>query len=120
MINAMFSHEEPQTGPSSTLAWSVDVSNPNSPRALDGLARLLSLDMRVIDPAWIVHRYAMLGVLTDQGLPVQDMGLLDAPENAPGVNTMAGTTCPECGNRTVIHRDGCDVCTACGFVGQCG
>jgi ribonucleoside-diphosphate reductase alpha chain len=25
----------------------------NYPRALDGLARLLSLDMRVIDPAWI-------------------------------------------------------------------
>ena len=25
----------------------------NYPRALDGLARMLSLDMRVVDPAWI-------------------------------------------------------------------
>ncbi len=86
VIDAMFSRGEPQTGPSGTLAWSVDVDNPatgesftvtlkevnlpghdgvivtrpcavgfsgNYPRALDGLARLLSLDMRVIDPAWI-------------------------------------------------------------------
>jgi ribonucleoside-diphosphate reductase alpha chain len=28
--------------------------------------------------------------------------------------------CPECGNPTVIHKDGCDFCTACGYVGQCG
>ncbi len=86
VIDAMFSRGEPQTGPSGTLAWSVDVENPatgealtvtlkevnlpghdgaivtrpcavgfsgNYPRALDGVARLLSLDMRVIDPAWI-------------------------------------------------------------------
>ena len=79
------------------------------PRALDGLCKLLSLDMRVIDPAWIgmklrkllnypeplgdfmakvpgseksqtwpstvayvarlmIHRYAMLGMLTRRGL----------------------------------------------------
>ena len=86
VIDAMFSRDEPHTGPSGTLAWAVDVRNPSSgeeftatlkevvlpgpdgtahmrpcalglagnyPRALDGLARVLSLDMRVIDPAWI-------------------------------------------------------------------
>ena len=86
VLDAMFSRDEPLTGPSGTLAWSVDVNNPatgeaftltlkevnltghdgstvtrpcalgfsgNYPRAMDGLARLLSLDMRVIDPAWI-------------------------------------------------------------------
>lgn len=198
VIDAMFSQREPQTGPSGTLAWSVDVDNPatgesftvtlkevnlqgqdgvivtrpcalgfsgNYPRALDGLARLLSLDMRIIDPAWIgmklrkllnyaeplghfmafvpglphaerrqqtwpstvayiarliIHRYAMLGVLDEEGFPLRDMGVLDAPKNQTVSSTMAGKNCPECGNPTVIHKDGCDFCTACGYVGQCG
>ncbi|CAN5201496.1 hypothetical protein BH11PSE9_BH11PSE9_34380 [soil metagenome] len=138
----------------------------NYPRALDGLARLLSLDMRVIDPAWIgmklrkllnyaeplghfmafvpglprgerrqqtwpstvaymarliIHRYAMLGVLDEQGFPLRDMGVLEASGEANDrASVMAGRVCTECGNATVIHRDGCDFCTACGDVGQCG
>jgi ribonucleoside-diphosphate reductase alpha chain len=198
VMDAMFSQGEPQTGPSGTLAWSVDVDNPatgesftvtlkevnlqghdgvvvtrpcavgfsgNYPRAMDGLARLLSLDMRVIDPAWIgmklrkllnyaeplghfmafvpglpnaerrqqtwpstvayiarliIHRYAMLGVLDEQGFPLRDMGVLDTPKDQATPTTMAGKACPECGNPTVIHKDGCDFCTACGYVGQCG
>jgi ribonucleoside-diphosphate reductase alpha chain len=142
----------------------------NYPRALDGLARLLSLDMRVIDPAWIgmklrkllnyaeplghfmafvpglphgqqrqqvwpstvaylarliIHRYALLGVLDEEGSPLREMGVLQSPHAAaPGsVRTpspQAGKPCPECGNATVIHKDGCDFCTACGYVGQCG
>jgi ribonucleoside-diphosphate reductase alpha chain len=148
----------------------------NYPRALDGLARLLSLDMRVMDPAWIgmklrkllnvgeplghfmapvpgerrqqtwpstvayiarlvIHRYAMLGVLDEHGFPVQAMGILAAPAAKPvatdatagtvlpapvNLATMAGKACPECGNHTLIHKDGCEFCTACGFVGQCG
>ncbi|ACB36508.1 ribonucleoside-diphosphate reductase, adenosylcobalamin-dependent [Leptothrix cholodnii SP-6] len=146
----------------------------NYPRALDGLARLLSLDMRVIDPAWIgmklrkllnvgeplghfmapipgqkrqqiwpstvayvarlvIHRYAMLGVLTEEGEPVSAMGVLAAPQRAVAAGAssgaavsgaasapMAGSPCPECGNATMIHKDGCDFCTSCGFVGACG
>ena len=153
----------------------------NYPRALDGLARLLSLDMRVMDPAWIgmklrkllnvgeplghfmapvpglshdqrrqqiwpstvayiarlvIHRYAMLGVLDEKGLPLNEMGILAAPqarsggqaasgqavaaELSAGPGTMAGKPCPECGNHTLINKDGCEFCTACGFVGQCG
>ena len=136
----------------------------NYPRALDGLARLLSLDMRVIDPAWIgmklrkllnvgeplghfmapvpgerrqqvwpstvayvarlvIHRYAMLGVLDEQGFPLRDMGVLESPKGGSSATTpalQAGSVCPECGNPTVIHKDGCDFCTACGYVGQCG
>jgi ribonucleoside-diphosphate reductase alpha chain len=78
----MFSVDEPRTGTDGTLSWTVDVVNPASgdefvlglkeihlpdgttrpysiwlsghyPRALDGLTRILSLDMRVVDPAWI-------------------------------------------------------------------
>jgi ribonucleoside-diphosphate reductase alpha chain len=145
----------------------------NYPKALDGLARLLSLDMRVMDPGWIamklrkllnvgeplghfmapvpslhgadararrqqvwpstvayvarlvIHRYAMLGILDEAGQPLTDMGLLQtpAPKLAAAAGTLqvqAGRPCPECGNATMIHKDGCDFCTACGYVGQCG
>ena len=137
----------------------------NYPKAFDGLARLLSLDMRVIDPAWIgmklrkllnvgeplghfmapipgqrrqqvwpstvayvarliIHRYAMLGVLDEEGNPLHAMGILEAPSPKPSsavtAPVLAGRPCPECGNATLIHKDGCDFCTACGYVGQCG
>lgn len=197
VVDAMFSRDEPRTGPSGTLAWSVDLENPasgeaftltlkevtlpglghgpggtrpcavgfsgNYPRALDGLARVLSLDMRVVDPAWIgmklrkllnyaeplgqfmafvpgerrqqvwpstvaylarliIHRYAMLGVLDEAGFPLHRMGVLDTPAGAPDgqPRPMAGKPCPECGNATLIHKDGCEFCTSCGYVGQCG
>jgi len=200
VLDAMFSLDEPHTGPSGTLAWAVDIENPatgedftltlkevvlpgpdgtartrpcavgfsgNYPRALDGLARVLSLDMRVLDPAWIgmklrkllsyaeplghfmafvpsltherrqqtwpstvaymarliIHRYAMLGVLDEQGYPLQEMGILVSPEGgAAGAapKPMAGARCPECGNSTLIQKDGCSFCTACGYTGACG
>ena len=199
VIDAMFSRDEPQTGPDGTLAWAVDIHNPasdeqftvtlkevvlpdgqggsatrpcalgfsgNYPRALDGLARILSLDMRVLDPAWIgmklrkllsyaeplghfmafvpglargerrqqvwpstvayvarlvIHRYAMLGILDEDGFPLQEMGILQTPDAAAErARPMAGARCPECGNATVIHKDGCDFCTACGHIGSCG
>ena len=131
------------------------------PRSLDGLARLLSLDMRVLDPAWIgmklrkllsyseplgdfmafvpgqrrqetwpstvayvarllIHRYAMLGVLDELGYPTREMGLLETPREQSGNRIMQGALCNECGNMTVIRKDGCDFCTACGAVGSCG
>ena len=198
VLDAMFSLDDPHTGPSGTLAWAVDIENPasgedftltlkevvlpdaggntrtrpcavgfsgNYPRALDGLARVLSLDMRVIDPAWIgmklrkllsyaeplghflafvpslapqqrrqqtwpstvayiaqlmIHRYAMLGVLDEQGHPLQTMGVLMPPDDGEMAHAMAGTRCPECGNVALIRKDGCSFCTACGYVGSCG
>ena len=143
----------------------------NYPRALDGLARVLSLDMRVVDPAWIgmklrkllnyaeplghfmafvptvvpgqrrqqtwpstvaylarliIHRYAMLGVLDEEGQPLQNMGVLALPSVAVAraavltTQVMAGKPCPDCGQSTLIHKDGCDFCTSCGYVGACG
>jgi ribonucleoside-diphosphate reductase alpha chain len=82
VLDTMFSLQEPKTGTDGTLSWTVDIQNPatgedfvlglkeitlpdgvtrpysvwlsgNYPRALDGLSRILSLDMRVMDPAWI-------------------------------------------------------------------
>ena len=68
----------------------------------------------------IIDRYAMLGVLDEDGFPLRHMGVLDAPRNAAASPPMAPKACPECGNATMIHKDGCDFCTACGYVGQCG
>jgi ribonucleoside-diphosphate reductase alpha chain len=73
--------------------------------------------------ALILHRYQMLGILDERGVPVRQMGILEAPEKppAPGeARVMAGARCPECGNTTLIRKDGCDYCTACGYTGVCG
>ncbi|MER2538233.1 MAG: ribonucleoside-diphosphate reductase, adenosylcobalamin-dependent, partial [Azonexus sp.] len=190
--DALFSAKEPKTGTDGTLSWTVDINNPstgedfvlglkeitlpdgvtrpysmwlsgNYPRALDGLSKLLSLDMRVLDPAWIgmklrklidyseplgdfmafvpgsrkqqtypstvayianliIHRYSMLGILDEKGFPLQQMGILEAPENSSSNKVLPtqGKLCPECGNHTMIRKDGCDFCTACGAVGTCG
>jgi ribonucleoside-diphosphate reductase alpha chain len=189
VLDAMFALKEPKTGTDGTMSWTVDVLNPRTgddfvlglkeitlpdgitrpysvwlsgeyPRALDGLCKILSLDMRVLDPAWvgmklkkllefpeplgdfmafvpgsrkqqnfpstvsyvarlILHRYAMLGILDENGTPKQQMGILEKPaEKSTAV--MAGAKCPECANPTLIRKDGCDYCTACGYVGVCG
>jgi ribonucleoside-diphosphate reductase alpha chain len=36
------------------------------------------------------------------------------------VHPTQGKLCSECGNHTMIRKDGCDFCTACGAVGTCG
>jgi len=67
----------------------------------------------------IIHRYAMLGILDEEGHPVQAMGVLAPP--VPGAAPkMKGMRCPECSNYAVIRKDGCDFCSACGWVGVCG
>ena len=68
----------------------------------------------------VIHRYAMLGVLDEGGYPLREMGVLDAPRAGQASHVQAGRPCPECGNASMIHKDGCDFCTACGYVGQCG
>ncbi len=190
VLDHMFSVDEPRTGTDGTLSWTVDVANPASgdefvlglkeiqlpdgttrpysiwlsghyPRALDGLTRILSLDMRVVDPAWIgmklrklldyseplgdfmafvpgegrqqnwpstiaylarlvIHRYAMLGVLDERGYPTREMGILESPRAQEEPALMKGARCRECGNYTVIRKDGCDFCSACGWTGACG
>jgi len=193
MMDALFAKKEPKTGTDGTMSWTVDISNGGSgddfvlglkelvlpdgqrrpysmwlsgvyPRALDGLCKVLSLDMRVIDPAWIgmklrkllnfgeplgdfmarvpggakmesypstvsyvakliIHRYAMLDILDEQGYPVQQMGVLEIPEGQikpTGIKPLTGKICKECGNATLIKKDGCEFCTSCGAIGACG
>jgi len=195
VLDALFAKKEPKTGTDGTMSWTVDILNPVSgddfvlmlkelvlpngqrrpysvwlagvyPRALDGLCKLLSLDMRVIDPAWIgmklrkllsydeplgdfmarvpgddrqqnfpstvaylarliIHRYAMLGILDERGFPVNEMGVLEMPEEDTrgtdyALKPVHGKPCKECGNAAVIKKDGCEFCTACGEIGACG
>jgi ribonucleoside-diphosphate reductase alpha chain len=190
VLDAMFAPKEPKTGTDGTMSWTVDVLNPRTgddfvlgikeitlpdgvtrpysmwlageyPRALDGLCKILSLDMRVMDPAWIgmklkkllefpeplgdfmafvpgerrqatfpstvayvasliLHRYNMLGILDENGAPRTQMGILAAPERGTEPQVMKGSRCPECGNATLIRKDGCDWCSACGYTGTCG
>lgn len=82
ILDALMSNKEPKTGTDGTMSWAVDISNPATgddlcmflkelvlpdgtrrpysvwlagsyPRALDGLCKSLSFDLRVFDPAWV-------------------------------------------------------------------
>ena len=77
----------------------------------------------------ILHRYAMLGILDEEGFPVDEKGVMEyesdnvIPLRARSVGAMEvrpGKRCLECGNYAVIRKDGCDFCTACGATGACG
>lgn len=196
MMEALIAPREPKTGPDGTMGWICDVLNPVTgddfvlmvkelrmpdgstrpysvwgagkfPRAFEGLFKLLSLDMRIVDPAWIamklrklmkyaepqgdflarvpgtdksssfpsteayiarllIHRYTMLGILDEQGEPVEQMGVVqaEAAVNAAPAARQAppahGTECPECHLHSVIKKDGCQFCTHCGYTGACG
>ncbi|MCK9515200.1 MAG: adenosylcobalamin-dependent ribonucleoside-diphosphate reductase [Ottowia sp.] len=196
MMSALIAPREPKTGTDGTMGWVCDVLNPVTgddfvlmvkelrlpdggarpysvwgagefPRAFAGLFKLLSLDMRIVDPAWIamklrklmnyaepqgdflarmpgseksrtypsteaylarllIHRYAMLGILDENGEPLRQMGVVQAESDAAGLQSpaadtvMAGARCPECHLPHVINKDGCDFCTSCGYMGACG
>ena len=71
----------------------------------------------------VIHRYNMLGILMPDGHPVKPLGVVaDEPvhEIRTSAQKMAGRLCSECGNATVIRKDGCDFCTSCGAIGSCG
>ena len=193
MLDALIAASEPKAGADGTLGWVTDISNPVTgddfvlllkelempdgtkrpyslwgagkfPRAFEGLFKVLSLDMRIVDPAWVgmklrkllkyaepqgdfmakvpnseksmtfpsteayvarlvIHRYAMLGILDEEGYPVASMGVVQpqaCPEPKAAPTAMLGDECPECHSPAVIRKDGCSFCTSCGYVGACG
>ncbi|MGR5141066.1 adenosylcobalamin-dependent ribonucleoside-diphosphate reductase [Photobacterium sp. DNB23_23_1] len=94
LVDALFSRKEPKSGTEGTLSWTVDINNPNTgddfamfvkelvmpdgthrpysvwlsgtyPRDFDGLTKSLSLDMRVIDTAWIAKKLRSLKDLVE-------------------------------------------------------
>lgn len=76
----------------------------------------------------VIHRFAMLGILDEEGYPMEPVGAVTFDEQAPALKAvgavenrhLAGARCAECGIYAVIRRDGCDFCTACGATGSCG
>lgn len=89
MVDALFSKKEPKSGTDGTLSWTVDVKNPATgddfvlfmkelvmpdgshrpysvwmagkyPDSFDGLCKSLSIDMRIIDAAWIAKKLRSL------------------------------------------------------------
>jgi ribonucleoside-diphosphate reductase alpha chain len=198
MMQALIAPREPKTGTDGTMGWICDLFNPVTgddfvlmvkelhlpngmtrpysvwgagkfPRAFEGLFKLLSLDMRIVDPAWIamklrklmtyaepqgdflarepgrdksrafpsteayiarllIHRYSMLGILDENGEPIETMGVVQAEPADAGRKAQAlagdavahGAECPECHLRSLIRKDGCRFCTNCGYLGMCG
>jgi len=51
---------------------------------------------------------------------VQSMGVVPGEPGRIVSHVMVGRQCRECGNSTVIRKDGCDFCTSCGAIGSCG
>src|SRR6267143_261514 len=152
VLDALFAKKEPKTGTDGTMSWSVDVFNQNSgddfvlilkelvlpshqrrpysvwmagayPRSLDGLCKLLSLDMRVIDPAWIGMK---LRKLLNYAEPLGDFMARVPSENRqrnwPSIVADVGRliidryamlgVLDERGNAAVIRKDGGEFCTA--------
>ena len=88
VCDALFVKHEPKTTPDGTMSWTVDITNPATgddfvmilretrvgdtvrpysisfsgtyPKVLDGLARMLSMDFRVIAPEWAVMKLQAL------------------------------------------------------------
>jgi ribonucleoside-diphosphate reductase alpha chain len=51
------------------------------------------------------------------------MGVMEVPEKkrkGTGTKRISGKVCKECGNATLIKKDGCEFCTSCGAIGACG
>ncbi len=77
----------------------------------------------------LIHRYAMLGILDEEGYPFIETGMMQydadnvipiASRSAGAMEVNPGKRCKECGTYAVIKKDGCDFCTACGAIGTCG
>ncbi|KKN09756.1 hypothetical protein LCGC14_1043510, partial [marine sediment metagenome] len=89
MVDALFSLKEPKSGTDGTMSWTVDVKNPATgddfvlfmkelampdgrnrpysvwiagkyPEAFDGLCKSISIDMRIVDPAWVAKKLRSL------------------------------------------------------------
>lgn len=89
MMDALFSKREPKTGPEGSMGWHCDINNPNTdddflvhvkelvlsngqvrpysvwlsgryPKILDGLTKMLSIDLRVSDPKWAAMKLRKL------------------------------------------------------------
>ena len=66
----------------------------------------------------LMYRYNQIGLLGADGYPVTDADRVEGRIKA--IIDHGGIECPECGNHTLVKRDGCEVCDSCGYMGSCG
>ena len=67
--------------------------------------------------------YAIQSIIANRGLPQPAPSTAATPASAPEPEITApviGKKCPDCGAHAMIKKDGCNFCTACGYVGSCG
>lgn len=65
--------------------------------------------------------YAIQSIIANRGLPQPAPSTAATPASPPENNaSVTGQKCPDCGAHAMIKKDGCQFCTACGFVGSCG
>ena len=63
--------------------------------------------------------YAIQNIIAQrQGVSVTEPDHKSTSE--PAEHAMGGKKCQECGAHAVIKRDGCEHCSACGWLGSCG
>jgi len=51
---------------------------------------------------------------------VKEMGVLEIPDSAREMAEVSLLVRGKLGNMSVIKKDGCEFCTACGAIGACG
>ncbi len=196
MVDAMIVRREPKASDEGAICWGAPAHNTttgdkfevflkeaesptgqripvsiwfsgNVPRSFAGIEKLLSLDMRIVDPYWIgkklrqlvdlhekngdfwapvpggngkgrcypstlsyvadllINRYARLGLLTREGRPLNQNGIVQlalfkqrgsthSANEATNPAIKGGLDCTACGGiGTVIRMDGCLTCTSC-------
>jgi ribonucleoside-diphosphate reductase alpha chain len=97
------------------VAWDRGPVRLGTYRKADGTNVPLWHDSEV---AAIAHAVQNI-IARRQGQTVADA--VSAPASAAaGPGAMPGSKCPECGAHSVIRKDGCDYCSACGHLGSCG
>lgn len=65
--------------------------------------------------------YAIQSIIANRGLPQPAPSTAATPTSPPESSaSVSGQKCPDCGAHAMIRKDGCQFCTACGFVGSCG
>jgi ribonucleoside-diphosphate reductase alpha chain len=73
--------------------------------------------------------HAIQHILMRRSTPTADTAGCAVPSAAPAVGRQEaartvdgwrGRKCPECGAHALMRKDGCDGCSACGYVGACG
>jgi ribonucleoside-diphosphate reductase alpha chain len=65
--------------------------------------------------------YAIQSIIANRGLPQPAPSTAATPTSPPENSaSVSGQKCPDCGAHAMIKKDGCQFCTACGFVGSCG